>query len=377
MAPQSSWFEKDFYKILGVPSNAPAKDITKAYRKLARQYHPDKNQGDSTAEDRFKEVAAAYEVVGDDDKRKEYDEVRRLGPAANPFARGGGAGGPGGPGFSFNVGDADISDMLGGLFGRRGRGGGGGTARGAGPQRGADLDASLRLAFSDAVHGLSTTLHLTSDAVCSTCSGTGAKPGTSPRVCQTCAGRGVVNDDQGMFSFSRACGTCRGAGSIIDSPCGTCHGTGTERRPREVKVRLPAGVKDGQKVRLKGRGAPGRNGGPSGDLIVEVAVEPHERFGRDGDHLTVRVPVTFPEAALGAEVAVPTLDGPEVTVRLRPGTQPGAKYRVKGRGVPTRHPGDLIVTVDLAVPTRLSAQERRLIEELDEATKASPRDEGA
>jgi molecular chaperone DnaJ len=382
MGPQASWFDTDFYKVLGVASDASAKEITKAYRKMARQYHPDANQSDPTAEERFKGISAAYEVLGDEAKRKEYDEVRRLGPAANPFGRGpagrGAPGGGGSGGFSFDMGDTDLGDLLGGLFGRGGRGGrGGGGSRGAGPQRGADIEASLRMAFSDAVHGLTTTLHLTSDAECSTCHGSGAKPGTSPRVCQVCGGRGVIDDNQGLFSFSRACDVCHGAGTIIDSPCPTCGGTGVERRPREVKVRLPAGVSDGQRVRLKGRGAPGRNGGPAGDLFVTVTVEPDPRFGRDGDNLTVHVPVTFAEAALGAEIPVPTLDGADVTVRIRPGTQPGAKYRVKGAGVHGRHPGDLIVSIDLAVPQRLSADERAAIEALAAASTGSPREQEA
>ncbi len=384
MAPQASWFEADFYKVLGVASDASAKEITKAYRKMARQYHPDANQGDPTAEERFKGIASAYEVIGDEAKRKEYDEVRLLGPAANPFGRGpAGRGGPtggGGPGgFNFDVGDADLGDLLGGMFGRGGRGPrSGGASRGAGPQRGADIEASLRMAFVDAIHGLTTTLHLTSDAECSTCHGSGAKPGTSPRVCQVCGGRGVIDDNQGLFSFSRACDVCHGRGTIVDAPCPTCVGTGVERRAREVKVRLPAGVRDSQRVRLRGRGGPGRNGGPAGDLFVNVAVEPDARFGRDGDNLTVRVPVSFAEAALGAEIPVPTLEGPDVTVRIRPGTQSGAKYRVKGAGVPGRHhPGDLIVSVDLAVPQHLTAAERAAIEALAAASTSSPRDQGA
>lgn len=379
MSAQREWFEKDYYEVLGVNADASQKDITKAYRKLARQLHPDQNPGDDAAEDRFKDVSAAYDVLGDESKRKEYDEVRRLGPMG-----GGGfdpsGGGPGG--FTFNVGDmqgaGDISDLLGQMFGR-GAGRGGRPGAGVGPQRGADLTAHLTLDFADAARGVTTTLYLTSDAQCSTCSGSGAKPGTSASACGVCGGRGVVDDNQGLFSFSSPCRNCQGRGSVITDPCPTCHGSGVERRPREVKARIPAGVSDGQTIRLKGRGSPGRNGGPSGDLLVEVAVRPHDRFGRSGDNLTVRVPVTFAEAALGADVEVPTLDGDTVTLRIRPGTQSGSRHRVKGKGISSSSKrsgsasGDLIVTVDVVVPTDLTDDQRGAIEQLAAATTVNPR----
>ena len=381
MAPQREWYDKDYYEILGVTDSAAPKDITKAYRKLARQLHPDANPNNAAAEDKFKQVAAAYDVLGDEAKRKEYDEVRKLGPMGGMFGAGqggpgGGAGGFGGPGgYSFNVGTDGLGDLLGGLFGNRGRRGPGAGGRGAGPQRGQDLTATLTLDFVDAANGITTALYLTSDAVCSTCNGNGAAPGSSPRVCGVCGGRGVVDDNQGFFSLSTPCTACAGKGVVIDSPCPTCHGSGSERRPRDVKVRIPAGVADGQTIRLKGRGGPGRNGGPSGDLLVECHVNPHRMFGRDGDNLTVRVPVTFTEAALGADIEVPTLDGGRVTLRLKPGTQPGTKHRVKGRGVATsRRTGDLIVTVDVAVPTTLSPEQRTAVEDLARSTTTSPRD---
>jgi molecular chaperone DnaJ len=376
MSAQREWFEKDYYEVLGVAADASQKEITKAYRKLARQLHPDQNPDDPVAEERFKEVSAAYDVLGDDAKRKEYDEIRRLGPVGG-FGRGP-SGGPGG--FSFNVGDmqgGDISDLLGQMFGR-GRGGGR-PGGGVGPQRGADLTAQLTLDFDDAATGLTTTLYLTSDAQCSTCSGSGAKPGTQPVVCGVCGGRGVVDDNQGLFSFSSPCRNCQGRGSVIPEPCPTCRGTGVERRPREVKVRIPAGVSDGQTIRLKGRGAPGRGGGPAGDLLVEINVRPHERFGRSGDNLTVHVPITFAEAALGGEIEVPTLDGSTVTLRLKPGTQSGSRHRVKGKGITTTSKksgttaGDLIVTVDVVVPTALSDAERAAVEQLAAATTVQPR----
>ena len=360
MAAQREWFEKDYYKILGVSETATAKEITKAYRKLARDSHPDTHPGDDASEDRFKEVSAAYDVLGDEAKRTEYDEVRRLGPTGG-FPGGGPGGGPGST--SFNVGADGLGDLLGQMF-NRGRRGSGASAAG-GPQRGADVEARLTLDFADAARGLTTTLYLTTDAQCSTCQGSGAKPGTSPRVCSRCGGRGVIDDNQGFFSFSTPCPACAGRGVVIEQPCPTCYGSGVEKRQREVQARIPAGVDDGQKIRLKGRGAPGRNGGPAGDLIVECHVTPHARFGRDGQNLTIRVAVTYPEAALGGDVDVPTLDGTTVKLRLKPGTQPGSRHRVKGKGVVTpKHAGDLIVTVDVAVPTHLTAEQRSAIEAL-------------
>jgi molecular chaperone DnaJ len=369
MAAQREWFEKDYYKILGVAETATQKDITKAYRKLARDSHPDTHPGDAAAEERFKEVSAAYDVLGDEAKRKEYDEVRRLGPVGG-FGPGAPGGGPGG--FNFNV-DADgFGDILGQMFGRGRRGGGASAA--AGPRRGADLEASLTLDFEDAAKGITTTLSLTSDAACGTCNGSGAKPGTQPRVCSQCGGRGVIDDNQGFFSFSSPCRNCGGRGIVIDEACPTCRGTGVEHRPRDVQVRIPAGVADGQRIRLKGRGAPGLNGGPAGDLFVECHVAPHRLFGREGNNLTVRVPVTFPELALGGDIEVPTLDGPTVTLRLKPGTQSGTRHRVKGKGIETsKQHGDLIVTVDVVVPTHLTPEERAAVESLAAATTVSPR----
>ena len=253
-------------------------------------------------------------------------------------------------------------------------GGRGGANRGTGPQRGHDLEAELHLSFTDAVEGITTTIHLTSDATCSTCHGSGARPGTSPIVCPQCAGRGVIEDNQGMFSFSSPCPRCAGHGMIVEDPCPTCQGSGVERRPREVKVRIPAGVTDGKRIRLKGRGGPGRNGGPPGDLYVICRVAPHELFGVRGRDLTLTVPVTFPEAALGADVAVPTVDGGTVKLRVPAGTRTGRTFRVKGRGVQAaKGTGDLLVTVEVAVPTNLSAAERKAVEALAAATDESPR----
>ncbi len=366
MTAQRDWYEKDFYKTLGVAEGATDKEITKAYRKLARESHPDKNPGDDAAEERFKEISSAYDVLGSEDKRAEYDEIRRMGPSMMGGRRNGSAGGS--DGFSFNVGDmgGGLGDVLGGMFGGRQRGRGG---AGVQPRRGADIEASLTVDFADAVTGLETTLYLTTDAQCSTCHGSGAKPGTAPKVCANCQGRGVTDDNQGMFSFSSPCQVCQGRGTVIESPCGTCRGSGVEKRPREVKTRLPAGVKDGQTIRLKGRGGPGRNGGPNGDLLVQLKVMPHDRFGRNDNNLTVAVRVPFADAALGADIDVPTLAGPTVTMHIKPGTQSGSRHRVRGKGIETpKATGDLIVTVNIIVPTEMTDAEREAITALRAAT---------
>ncbi len=356
MAPQHEWFEKDYYKVLGVAPDATEKDIKKAYRKLAGKHHPDRNKGDSAAETKFKEISAAYDVIGDPTKRAEYDEVRRLGPVGRAF--GGGDGYPGGfasrsgGGRSFDVGD--LSDLLGGIFG-------GGAARsgGGGPRKGPDLAATLTLSFADAVAGATTSVHLSSDAPCTTCFGSGAAPGTEPQVCNRCEGRGVLNDNQGLFSLSQPCDLCRGRGRIVTNPCATCSGTGLIRRPRQVKVRIPPGVMDGQKIRIPGRGAPGVNGGPPGDLVVELRVGQDRLFGRRDNDLTITVPITVVEAANGADIKVPTIDGRTKTLRIPPGTPSGRTFRIKGEGVKTaKTTGNLLVTVEVVVPTDLTDEQR-------------------
>ncbi len=312
MTMQREWFDKDYYATLGVKPGAPAKEITKAYRKLARTHHPDSTGGDDA---KFKEIAAAYGVLGDDDTRKEYDEARRLGPAASGFSGGPFAGGQ----ANYNVRFDDMSDvgglgdLFGGLFGRRG--GTGGRNPGI---RGVDQEARLHLGFLEAVNGVTTTVHLSSDV---------------PTA------------------------------------------TGIERRTREVNVRIPSGVDDGQRIRLRGKGGAGRSGGEPGDLYVVVDVQPHEMFSRKGRDLTISIPVTFPEAALGVTVKVPTLDDSTVSVKVPPGTRPGKTFRVRGRGVETRKgKGDLLVTIDVVVPQQLSKKEREAIEALAKVTDWSPRE---
>jgi len=382
VAPQREWFEKDYYAVLGLQKGATEKEITRAYRKLAKQHHPDANAGNKEAEEKFKNISAAYDVLGDAAKRKEYDEVRDMvaSGAGNPFA-GAGAGGFGsgggfgdGDGIRFETGDiGGLGDLLGNLFGRRGRGSTSTRQPGAGPRRGGDLEAQVHLSFDDAVRGATIAVQLTGAAPCHACGGTGAAPGTVPHDCPQCNGAGTLAVDQGPFSFSQICPRCGGSGRVVDKPCPTCGGGGAESRTREVKVRIPVGVADGQRVRVKGKGTPGSNGGPPGDLYVTVHVAPHPLFGRKGDDLLLRLPVTFSEAALGAEVKVPTLDG-SVTVRIPPGMAPGKTLRVRGRGMPKAGgAGDLLVTVDVVVPQSLSDEQRQALQALAATESANPR----
>ena len=355
MAPQREWFEKDYYKTLGVPSTATAKEITSAYRKLAKKHHPDTNPG---SDEVFKEISAAYDVLGDADKRKEYDEVRTLGPTAGGFP--GGFGGGGGGGYRVEN-SGDFGDLFGGLFGRGRRG-----SQQAGPQRGSDVETELHLTFEDAVRGVTTSVNVTTDTRCQTCSGSGSAPGTRPDPCPRCGGTGSLQDNQGLFSLSQICPQCSGRGTIVAHPCPTCSGSGVEHRNRSVKVRLPAGVEDSQRIRVKGRGAAGRGGGPAGDLYVIVRVGRHNLFGRKGRNLTLAVPVGFAEAVLGTTLTVPTLEEP-VTLRVQAGTPSGRTFRVKGRGVPAGKKaaaGDLLVTVEVAVPAELTDEQRTAVEEL-------------
>jgi molecular chaperone DnaJ len=377
---QREWFEKDYYAVLGVPKSATEKEMSRAFKKLAKQLHPDANPGNAEAEERFKEISAAYDVLGDTKKRAEYDEVRQMvasgvGPdGSSGFGPGGfGAGGGGGRTFRFETDGGGLGDIFGNLFG-----GGGGRRRSraaTGPQRGRDLETELHLSFEDAVRGVTSTVRFRADATCSTCAGSGAAPGTMPETCPECHGAGSVADNQGGFSFSQVCPTCGGRGQIIPSPCPTCDGRGVEVRAREVKVRIPAGVTDGQRIRVKGRGGAGANGGPPGDLYVIVHVSGHAVFARNGNDLTLRLPVTFGEAALGADIKVPTLDA-QVTVRIPPGTPSGKVLRVRGKGVAGDHggkDGDLLVTVDVQVPATLTDDQREAIEKLVAASDDDPR----
>lgn len=360
------YVEKDFYAALGVPKDASTAEIKKAYRKLARELHPDKNPGDEKAETRFKEVSAAYDVLSDETRRKEYDEARAMFGSGfgGGFRPPPGRGSPGGAG-GFDLGDlfgggaSGLGDVLGGMFG------GGGRHRG--PARGEDVAASVTVGLPSTLTAQEVNVRLPGGAACDLCLGSGAAPGTSPRTCPTCGGTGSTSSNQGGFAFATPCTTCRGTGSIVDTPCPRCGGSGT--RERVQKIRIPAGVRDGQRLRVRGRGTAGARGGPNGDLEVTVHVAPHQIFGRDGDALTVSVPVTFAEAALGTTLSVPTLDGP-VKVKIPAGTNSGRRLRVKERGFPGRNGsrGPLLVAVEVAVPQRLSPKAREALEEFSAET---------
>ncbi|QIS16373.1 MULTISPECIES: molecular chaperone DnaJ [Nocardia] len=372
---QREWIEKDFYKELGVSSSASQDEIKKAYRKLARDLHPDANPGDTKAEERFKTVSEAHAVLSDPAKRKEYDETRRL--FAGGYPRGGGFTPGAGGGFSsdFNIGDifgnagagdGGLGDLLGGLFNR------GGTRTSSRPRRGADVETETTLGFREAAQGVTVPLRMTSPSPCTTCHGSGAKPGTSPRVCPICNGTGVISRNQGAFGFSEPCDECRGTGSIIDDPCVDCHGSGIQNRTRTITVRIPPGVGDGQRIRLAGQGEAGLRGAPSGDLYVTVHVSQDKVFGRNGDDLTLVLPVSYSELVLGTTVSVPTLEG-RVGVKVPPGTADGRILRVRGRGVPKRGggAGDLLVTVKVAVPQKLDNDASEALKRYAEAEKAS------
>ncbi|BCL14991.1 molecular chaperone DnaJ [Micromonospora sagamiensis] len=363
------WLEKDFYAVLGVDKSASSDDIKKAYRKLARESHPDHNPDDPGAEERFKAASEAYNVLSDDKRRREYDEMRTLfgSGAFRRSARGAGGGVPfdvsdlfgGAGGGDRRFGGANFSDLFGSVFSG---GGGAGPAR-RGPARGRDVEAEVALDFSDAVRGVTIPLTLRAPGVCDTCHGDGAKPGTRPVSCPQCHGSGTVTRNQGSFSFAEPCRNCQGVGTIVEEKCPECRGTGGVTKTRTLNVRFPAGVADGQRIRLAGRGEPGERGGPAGDLFVHVKVRPDDLFGRTGDDLTLSVPITFAEAALGIDLRVPTLDG-AVTLRVPPGTPSGRVLRARGKGVVRRdgQAGDLLVTLDVVVPARLSDEARTALE---------------
>jgi molecular chaperone DnaJ len=384
------WLEKDFYAVLGVGKSASADEIKKAYRKLARELHPDRNPGNPEAEEKFKAASEAYDVLSDDKKRKEYDEMRSLfgsGAFRRGAGRGGGSqfdpsdlfggfsgagGGAGSPGDR-RFGGAGFSDIFSSIF----SGGGAGAGPRRGPQRGRDVEAEVTLDFGHAVQGTTLPLTLRSPGVCDTCHGNGAKPGTTPRTCPQCQGSGLVSRNQGSFSFSEPCRECQGAGSIVDEKCPECRGTGGVTKNRTINVRFPAGVADGQRIRLSGRGEPGERGGPAGDLYVQVKVRPDDLFGRSGDDLTLTVPISFAESVLGTDLRVPTLDT-VVTLRVPPGTPSGRTLRARGKGVVRRdgEAGDLLVTIEVQVPSgaAITDEARDALERFAKLTPPARRD---
>jgi molecular chaperone DnaJ len=353
---------KSLYETLGVAKNASADEIKKAYRKLARQYHPDRNPGDKDAEERFKEVQTAYDVLSDPEKRKQYDtfgsgDGRRAGPG----------------GFTWTAPEGfDLGDLFGGLFGR-GRGGAQQQPRG---QRGTDVEVEVTLSFEDALRGLETRIPVELETTCRECGGTGAKPGTAPKICPECNGRGVLAESQGLFALSQPCPRCRGNGTVIEDPCPSCAGSGRERRTKRYTVKIPAGVADGTRIRLKGKGEAGYGGAPAGDLYVVTRVADSPIYQRRGADLVVNVPVTFAEAALGASVEVPTPEGP-VSLKIPAGSQDGKLIRIRGRGAPKLKGGgrgDVLARVRIDVPKRLTKAEREALENLQKVTRRDPRE---
>jgi molecular chaperone DnaJ len=357
---------RDLYAVLGVDKKASQDDIKKAYRKLARQYHPDRNPGDKEAEERFKQISAAHDILGDPDKRKKYDR-------GGLGAFGTGPGGPGSGGFDAG----SFSDILSNLFGGGGGGGARGGARPRGPraERGRDLEADVSISFAQSVEGAQVPLSVPTSAMCNTCHGTGAKPGTSPIVCPRCQGRGIESQGQGLFSISQPCSQCGGSGSIIQDPCPTCQGSGALRTIKKYRVNIPAGVKEGSRVRLAGKGEPGRNGGPNGDLYVVTHVSASPVFARKGDNVEVEVPLTIPEAIRGAEVEVPTLNGRK-KLRVPAGTKHGTVQRLRGEGPPKLGAGgrgDIHYRFVIDVPGSLSDEQSEAVEKLSQVMNGNPR----
>jgi molecular chaperone DnaJ len=367
----------DLYKLLGVGKNASDEEIKKAYRKLARQYHPDRNPGDAKAEERFKEISAAHDVLADPDKRKAYDQ------GTGPFAAGGG--------FDPSAfGGGSFSDILSNLFGGGAAGGPGGPGGAAGrggraggtaggrprQQRGRDLETEVSLSFAEAVEGAQVSLSIPTSTPCETCHGTGAKPGTAPKVCPVCQGRGVESQGQGFFSITQPCSRCSGSGTIIETPCATCNGSGARRTIKRLRVNVPAGVREGSRVRIAGKGEPGANGGGPGDLFVITRVADSPVFKHVGDHLEVEVPLTVVEALRGATVEVPTLHGSK-RLRVAPGTKHGTVQRLRGEGSPKlggKGRGDIHYRFTIELPAQLTPEQQQAVDQLAEVMNGNPRD---
>jgi molecular chaperone DnaJ len=355
---------RDYYKALGVAKNATQDEIKKAYRKLARQYHPDRNAGNKQAEERFKEVQEAYDVLGDAEKRKQYDR------GTGPFA-------PGGPGFGgFDPGAfaGGFGDILSNLFGGGGAGGRAGRSAGR-TQAGRDLETEVRISFEQSIEGAQVPLAVPTTAPCSTCHGTGARPGTSPTVCPQCQGRGIDAESQGLFSISQPCSRCGGSGTVIEEPCPTCGGSGARKTVKKYRVSIPAGVRDGSRIRLAGKGEPGLRGGPPGDLYVITRVGQSPIFRRKGDNVEVEVPLTIPEAIRGATIEVPTLHATK-KLRVPAGTKHGTLQRLRGEGPPKldgRGRGDIHYRFVIDVPASLSKEQKAAVEELSKVMNGNPR----
>ena len=366
--------KRDFYEVLGVAKGASDEEIKKAYRKLAKKYHPDLNPGDKNAEAKFKEVNEAYEVLSDKDKRAKYDQFGHAGVDPN-FGAGGYGGGFGG--FT-DMGDIDLGDIFGSFFGG---GFGGGGSRRNGPAKGDTLRSSVTISFEEAAFGCEKEISISRSESCDVCKGSGCAPGTTADTCPDCHGSGVIRIQRGNggFSFSTTaqCPKCHGTGKIIHSPCKTCNGAGAVRKNRKITIKIPAGIDDGQAISLRGQGGAGKNGGPAGDLIISVRVRPHPQFKRDGNAVYLEQPVTFLQATLGAELEIPTIDG-KVKWNLPEGTQPGTTFRLRGKGIPNvngRGRGDQFVTVDVQVPRNLSHEQKEALRAYGRAMGELPGEE--
>ena len=368
--------KRDYYEALGVPKNASDDDIKKAYRKMAMKHHPDRNQGDSgkVSEDKFKEAKEAYEMLSDPQKRAAYDQYGHAG--VDPNMRGG----PGAEGFNGGFAEA-FGDIFGDMFNQ-----GGGARRGAGGRqmyRGGDLSYAMEVTLEEAFKGKDAQIRIPAWENCDTCTGTGAKPGTSVKTCSTCNGAGSVQMRQGFFSVQQTCPHCRGTGKIIPEPCTSCHGQGKVKRHKTLEVKIPAGIDSGMRIRSTGNGEPGVNGGPPGDLYIEIRIKPHDIFERDGDDLHCQVPVSFITAALGGEIEVPTLAG-KAAIDIPEGTQAGKQFRLRGKGIKgvrASYPGDLYCHIVVETPVKLTEYQRKLLRELEESlkkggSKHSPSGEG-
>ena len=369
--------KRDYYEVLGVSKSASDEEIKKAYRKLAKQYHPDMNPGDKTAEAKFKEVNEAYEVLSDKDKKARYDQFGHAGvdPNFNP-----GAGGFGGFGGGFGGMDFDLGDIFSSFFG--GGAGGGGGARRNGPQRGGDIRVQLTIDFTEAAFGCEKEITVARTETCADCGGTGCAKGTTAEVCPDCHGTGTVRTQRqtimGTMMSTSPCSRCGGTGKIIHQPCPTCRGTGSAKRQKKITVKVPAGIDDGQAISLRGQGNAGKNGGPAGDLIIVIALRKHEIFEREGFDVYSEQPITFLQAALGAELEVPTIDG-KVKYTLPEGTQTGSTFRLKGKGIPNingRGRGDQYVTVFVEVPRNLTAEQKEALKRFGDTLKPENHSKG-
>ncbi|MFM2426196.1 MAG: hypothetical protein RL707_22 [Pseudomonadota bacterium] len=356
--------KRDFYEVLGLSKGASDEEIKKAYRKLAMKHHPDRNQGSNAkaSESQFKEVKEAYEMLSDAEKRAAYDQYGHAGVDPNMRGGPGGPGGFGGAGF----GEA-FGDIFGDIFGQQRRGGGGGRQ----VYRGGDLSYAMEITLEEAANGKEAQLKIPGWDECETCDGTGAKPGTSVKTCTTCHGSGQVQMRQGFFSVQQTCPHCRGSGKIIPEPCNMCHGQGKLKKQKTLEVKIPAGIDDGMRIRSTGNGEPGTNGGPPGDLFIEIRVKKHDIFERDGDDLHCSVPISFTTAALGGEISVPTLAG-EAAIDIPEGTQHDKQFRLRGKGlkgIRSSFPGDLYCHIAVETPVKLTEHQRKLLKELDESLK--------